>query len=70
MNMNYMMAGAVSINPILLFLELLLILAWRVAGYIGGDLLLLPLLGTPWQRPPLPDPKHPYLNCRVGNDGE
>ncbi len=53
MNMNYMMAGAVSINPILLFLELLLILAWRVAGYIGVDFALLPALGTPWRRGPL-----------------
>jgi thiosulfate dehydrogenase (quinone) large subunit len=53
MNMNYMLAGAVSINPILLFLELLLILAWRVAGYIGADFALLPTLGTPWQHGPL-----------------
>jgi thiosulfate dehydrogenase [quinone] large subunit len=53
MNMNYMLAGAVSINPILLFLELLLILAWRVAGFMGVDFALLPLLGTPWQRGPL-----------------
>ncbi|MGA7362573.1 MAG: DoxX family membrane protein [Candidatus Dormiibacterota bacterium] len=50
MNMNYMMAGAVSINPVLLFLELLLILAWRIAGYLGVDFALLPLLGTPWSR--------------------
>jgi thiosulfate dehydrogenase [quinone] large subunit len=54
MNMNYMLAGAVSINPILLFLELLLILAWRVAGYMGVDFALLPLVGTPWKRGPLP----------------
>jgi thiosulfate dehydrogenase [quinone] large subunit len=54
MNMNYMMAGAVSINPVLLFLELLLILAWRVAGYLGFDFVLLGWLGTPWRRGPLP----------------
>lgn len=53
MNMNYMLAGAVSTNPILLFLEFLLILAWRVAGYIGLDAAVLPWLGTPWQRGPL-----------------
>lgn len=47
MNMNYMMAGAVSINPVLLFLELLLILAWRVAGYLGFDFVLLGWLGPP-----------------------
>lgn len=62
MNMNYMLAGAVSINPILLFLELLLILAWRVAGFIGGDFALLPFLGTPWRRGPLPDRTRPYRN--------
>ncbi|MHB1500088.1 MAG: DoxX family protein [Candidatus Dormibacteria bacterium] len=50
MNMNYMLAGAVTINPVMFVLELFLILAWRVAGYWGVDGRLLPLLGTPWQR--------------------
>ncbi len=49
MNMNYLLAGVVSINPILLFLELFLILAWRVAGWYGLDRYVLPALGTPWQ---------------------
>ena len=48
MNFNYLLAGAVSTNPILGFLALLLILAWRIAGYYGVDRYLLPLLGTPW----------------------
>ena len=48
MNFNYLLAGAVSTNPILGFLAVLLILAWRVAGYYGVDRYLLPLLGTPW----------------------
>jgi thiosulfate dehydrogenase (quinone) large subunit len=48
MNMNYLFAGTVSINPMLFLLELLLILAWRVAGIIGLDRFILPLLGTPW----------------------
>ena len=48
MNLNFMLAGAVSINPIIGGLALFLILAWRVAGYYGGDRYLLPLLGTPW----------------------
>ena len=48
MNMNYLFAGTVSINPGLFLLELLLILAWRVAGYLGLDRYVLPLLGTPW----------------------
>jgi thiosulfate dehydrogenase [quinone] large subunit len=48
MNFNYLLAGTVSTNPILGFLALLLILAWRIAGYYGLDRYLLPLLGTPW----------------------
>ncbi|HEY7354932.1 MAG TPA: DoxX family protein [Ktedonobacterales bacterium] len=48
MNFNYLLAGTVSTNPILGFLALLIILAWRIAGYYGVDRYLLPLLGTPW----------------------
>jgi thiosulfate dehydrogenase [quinone] large subunit len=48
MNMNFMLAGAVSINPIIGTLALFLILAWRVAGFYGLDSYVLPLLGTPW----------------------
>lgn len=49
MNYNFLFAGAVSTNPILLLLELLLILAWRVAGWYGLDRYLLPYLGAPWK---------------------
>jgi thiosulfate dehydrogenase (quinone) large subunit len=48
MNTNFLLAGAVSINPIIGGLALFLVLAWRVAGYYGVDRWLLPLLGTPW----------------------
>lgn len=48
MNMNYLMAGTVSSNPILAMLAVFLILAWRIAGYYGLDHWLLPLFGTPW----------------------
>lgn len=48
MNFNYLLAGAVSTNPILGFLAIMLILAWRIAGYYGVDRYLLPMLGTPW----------------------
>jgi len=48
MNLNFLMAGVVSINPIIGGLALFIMLAWRVAGYYGGDRYLLPLLGTPW----------------------
>jgi thiosulfate dehydrogenase [quinone] large subunit len=48
MNLNFMLAGAVSINPVIGTLAIFLVLAWRVAGYYGADRYLLPLLGTPW----------------------
>ncbi len=48
MNLNFMLAGAVSINPIIGMLAILIVLAWRVAGYYGIDSVLLPVLGTPW----------------------
>lgn len=50
MNMNYLFAGTVSTNPLLFLLQLFLILAWRVSGWIGLDRFLLPLLGTPWNK--------------------
>jgi thiosulfate dehydrogenase [quinone] large subunit len=49
MNMNYLFAGTISANPLMFLIELLLILAWRVAGWIGLDRVLLPFLGTPWK---------------------
>ena len=49
MNVNYLFAGTVSTNPLLLVLEVLLVLAWRIAGWYGVDHLLLARLGTPWQ---------------------
>jgi thiosulfate dehydrogenase (quinone) large subunit len=49
MNWNFMMAGTASINPVLFTLSILLILAWRTAGWYGLDRWLLPILGTPWQ---------------------
>ena len=49
MNMNFLFAGTVSINPFLLLIELFLILAWRNSGWWGLDRWLLPTLGVPWQ---------------------
>lgn len=49
MNFNFMLAGTLSSNPILFTLGILLLLAWKVVGYIGADRWLLPKLGTPWR---------------------
>ncbi len=49
MNFNFMLAGSASTNPLLFFLAVLLMLAWKTAGYYGLDRWLLLQLGTPWQ---------------------
>ena len=50
MNWNFIMAGTASTNGLLLVLSILLVLAWKVAGYYGADFYLLSRLGTPWSR--------------------
>ena len=48
MNMSFLLAGTVSANPVMLAIAILLILAWKVAGWYGLDRWVLPRLGTPW----------------------
>ena len=50
MNFNYIFAGSAGVNPLYIIISLLLIMAWRVAGWYGLDRFVLPKLGTPWQR--------------------
>lgn len=49
MNFNFIMAGAASTNGLLLIVAAVLVLAWKVAGYIGADYVLLRWLGVPWK---------------------
>jgi thiosulfate dehydrogenase [quinone] large subunit len=49
MNLNYLLAGTVSINPVIGTMAVFIVLAWRVAGYYGLDHWLLPALGLPWK---------------------
>jgi thiosulfate dehydrogenase [quinone] large subunit len=51
MNWNFIMAGSASTNGLLLVAAILLVLAWKIAGYYGADFFLLRWLGTPWGRP-------------------
>lgn len=44
MNLNFMLAGSVSVNPIMMVLAIVLVLSWRVAGYYGLDSVVLPRL--------------------------
>lgn len=48
LNANFLFAGAVSTNPVLILLAIFLVLAWRTAGWWGVDRWVLPALGTPW----------------------
>ncbi len=41
MNMNYLFAGTISTNPTLLILQVLIMLAWKTAGWFGLDRLIL-----------------------------
>ncbi len=43
------LAGVAGVNPLFMVFEMLLVLAWRNAGYYGVDRWLLPALGTPWE---------------------
>jgi len=55
MNWNFIMAGSASSNGFLLVLAVLLILAWKVAGWYGVDRWLLPAIGVPWREGPHPE---------------
>jgi thiosulfate dehydrogenase (quinone) large subunit len=59
LNAAYLLAGTTSTNPVLAMLGILLILAWKNAGYLGLDHYLLPALGTPWSQPTLKTPATP-----------
>ncbi len=49
MNMSFMLAGSASTNPVLFFLAIGIVLAWKTAGYYGLDYYVLARLGTPWK---------------------
>jgi len=59
MNFNFMLAGSASTNPVLFLIAIGLILAWKVAGYVGADYFLLRMLGTPWRGIPDNKPVQP-----------
>ena len=50
MNFNFQLAGSASTNPVLFGLGVFLVLGWKVAGWIGVDRVLLPVIGTPWMQ--------------------
>lgn len=50
LNFSFVFAGSAGVNPAMILVSLLLILAWRNAGWYGLDRWMLPKLGTPWHR--------------------
>jgi thiosulfate dehydrogenase [quinone] large subunit len=48
MNWNFMMAGSASVNPMFFLLSVGLILAWKIAGWIGVDRFVVPWIGALW----------------------
>jgi thiosulfate dehydrogenase [quinone] large subunit len=49
LSFSFGLAGVAGVNPVFFLFEVLLMLAWRNAGYIGLDRFVLPALGTPWE---------------------
>jgi thiosulfate dehydrogenase (quinone) large subunit len=46
LNLSFMLSGTAGVNPAFLAAEVLLVVAWRVAGQLGADYWLLDRLGT------------------------
>ncbi len=50
MNWNFMMAGSASVNPMFFAISVLLVLAWKVAGWIGADYFAVPFVASLWTK--------------------
>jgi thiosulfate dehydrogenase (quinone) large subunit len=48
MNWNFIMAGSASVNGVFFGLSVLLVLAWKIAGYLGVDYFVLPRVADLW----------------------
>jgi thiosulfate dehydrogenase [quinone] large subunit len=49
MNINFLLAGSLGSGPVLLVLEMLLLVAWKTAGYYGLDRYFFNFIGAPWK---------------------
>ena len=50
LNLSFMFSGSAGVNPAFTMIGLLLVLAWRNAGWYGLDRWVLPRIGTPWHQ--------------------
>lgn len=48
LNFSYVFSGVAGVNPAFIVVGLFLVLAWRNAGWLGADRVVLSALGTPW----------------------
>ncbi|MHB1416158.1 MAG: DoxX family protein [Chloroflexota bacterium] len=60
MNLNFMLAGSLSTNPGLFVLAIMLVAAWKIAGYLGADFFILRYAGAIWQ-----PQRTPIMNRKV-----
>lgn len=65
LNFSFVFAGSAGTNPAMILASVLLILAWRNAGWYGLDRFALPRLGTPWQPGDVFDERSPSRNGRA-----
>jgi thiosulfate dehydrogenase [quinone] large subunit len=61
LNFSYMFSGAAGVDPAFVIAAVLLVLAWRNAGWIGLDGLMLPHLGAARRQPATAAPRDPHL---------
>lgn len=50
LNWNFIMAGTASVNGVFFALSVLLVFAWKIAGYLGADYFILPRVADLWTR--------------------
>ncbi len=50
LNFTFAFAGSAGVNPAMILVSFLIVLAWRNAGWYGLDRKVLPALGTPWHK--------------------
>lgn len=70
MNWNFIMAGTASTNGLLLVAAIVLVLAWKTAGYIGADFFLLRWLGVPWTSNRTPETTARPFNPALAGHGD
>ncbi len=49
MNMNFLLAGSLNSGPVLLVLAILIMIAWKIAGYYGLNRFIFKYIGTFWK---------------------